>query len=484
MGYDITYHPISPEEMRRWYFEPIKDDGAIDRLAVSEGVDVEKLQEAFDHYRKFLSEAPLGDSFEKTHGYLLAAAQGLFRPYFYNRGCLLTSLLEGYQRNIFLKYFTSLRDLVPDEYRSLEFSGGIEENWCGGAYLSADGVERLEYDIYHDANVALRLLQEFAPDGLRVLLKALRYAKKNGLGLLEATEVLSPFLDSAASDVDHAEFGYGDDEEGDEEIREIFTSLGHVDVLNQYPRHKASRPKTLEDEIADKLLSTALRQRERLADPPLVRLKKTVRFWNRVATVLFLLILLPIVCMAIWGTNEYLLERRLPLEGVPGEVTVTKHYTVGSQKNPKINYMLNVDGKEYTRHEVGVSKGLWNTIGVGSKLPVVYLPTIPRLSRLTSDTTGERMALGLMTLGLFGMAFFGPMFLASALGFDIQTNTKKASHIGRERLPFAGDSCDRMRDRNSLFFNMLPAIRLVKATQEQHVLSRAFLPIHTCPLQS
>ncbi|MDR2705552.1 MAG: hypothetical protein LBC02_07210, partial [Planctomycetaceae bacterium] len=281
MGYDISYHPISPEEMRRWYFEPIKDDTALEHLAVTEQVNIEILREAFNNYRQYLSEEPQTNLFEKKHGYLLAAAQGLFRSYFYNRGCLLTSLLENH-RKTFQKYFISLRDLVPEEYRSLKFSNGIEENWCGGAYLSAEGVVQLEYDIRHNADVALKLLQEFAPDGLRILLKALHYAKENKQGLLEATEVISPPLNTAATNIDKAELDFDDNEEdikeGEAEIHEIFNSLGLADALQQY------YPKKLH---------------------PLLRLKKKVQFSDRIITVIYAVLLCAMLIPALWGAWTY-----------------------------------------------------------------------------------------------------------------------------------------------------------------------------------
>lgn len=408
MGYDITYHPISPEEMRRWYFEPIEDDTAIDRLAESERVDAEKLREAFGHYREFLSETQPDDSFEKTHGYLLAAAQGFFRPYFYNRGCLLSSLLDQYQRYVFQKYFVSLRTLVPEEYRKLEFSGGIEENWCGGAYLSAEGVEQLEYDIRHDANVALRLLQEFGPDGLRTFLKALRYAKKHGLGLLEATEVLSPSLDSSATDIDQAEFGYGNDEAGDTEIREIFASFGLEDILDRYSRYPVDLPKTPLDDIADKLLSTTVDRMRRSSK----KVQKSTGCLNIILPVFFGIASCIYLGVFLWGAWMYSYERHLPQAGIQGEAVVTRRYTDGkSGKNYRIDYTLTVDGKEYPRTDVGPEKELWDTIDVGSRLPVVYLPGSPRVSRLQDKERGIGDARGCMIAGAFGLLFFGSFFV-------------------------------------------------------------------------
>jgi len=90
-----------------------------------------------------------------------------------------------------------------------------------------------------------------------------------------------------------------------------------------------------------------------------------------------------------------------------------------------------VNGTEYSRREVGVTQDLWDTINVGSKLPVVYLPTVPRLSRLTKGARGDNDAFGFMVIGLIGTVFFGSFFLMSRLGFDIITNSSKPSHIGK-----------------------------------------------------
>ena len=52
-----------------------------------------------------------------------------------------------------------------------------------------------------------------------------------------------------------------------------------------------------------------------------------------------------------------------------------------------------------------------------------------------------------------------------------------------ERLAFGGELWDGVQDRKSLFFNVLPTIRFVEATQEQHVLRRTLLPINARSLQ-
>jgi hypothetical protein len=404
MGYDISYHPISPEEMRRWYFEPIKDDTALERLAVTEQVDIEILRKAFNDYRQYLLEEPLTNLFEKKHGYLLAAAQGLFRPYFYNRGCLLTSLLWSHW-DTFKKYFVSLRDLVPEEYRSLKFFNGIDENWCGGAYLSAEGVVQLEYDICHNADVASKLLQEFAPDGLRILLKALHYAKENGQGLLEATEVISPPLNTAATNVDNAEFDFFDDNEenikaGEDEIHKIFNSLGLAGDLQWYYNKQNTHEKL----------------------HPLLRPKKNLQFGNRILTVIFAVFLCAMLIPALWGawtySSELLYKKQLSTKGIQGEAVITKLYKEEYSRVTYyyIDYVLIVNDKEYPRKYVWVDGVLWNSVDVGSQLPVVYLPDTPRVSRLINDKL-IKWGFDFFVLGTIGSVFFGTFLIFFRISF-------------------------------------------------------------------
>ncbi|MDR2170827.1 MAG: DUF3592 domain-containing protein [Planctomycetaceae bacterium] len=424
MGYDVSYHPISPEEMNRWYFEPIKDDAALERLAVTEQVDIEILRQVFNHYRQYLSDTPHTDIFEMKHGYLLAAAQGLFRPYFYNRNCLLTSLLWNHW-STFQKYFISLREFVPAEYRSLKFSNTVVENWCGGAYLSASGVVQLEYDICHNADVASKLLQEFAPDGLRVLLKSLRYAKENGLGLLEATEVISPPLGNGATNIDNAEGDFFDNNEesikADEtEIQEIFNSLGLAYLLRRYNSKPLYYTAPSQLPIQDKVQNKS----EKLH--PLLRLKKKLVFWQRFLGIIwFFLFVCPMSIIMLWGAWTYFSEisykKQLSAKGIQGEAEITKCYKEEYSKVTYyyIDYVLIVKGKEYPRKYVWVDKAFWHSVDVGSPLPVTYLPDAPRINRSIHDKIIE-WSFEFFILGSIGTVFFGTFFLIyCVLGFDM-----------------------------------------------------------------
>ena len=90
MGFDVSFHPISPAEMDMWYFTPLEwvrqgqKDKVLD-LAEQYGM------EAF-YAQKYLSVLQAGaaveeqELFDKSHGFYLAVVQGFFLTYYYTRG--------------------------------------------------------------------------------------------------------------------------------------------------------------------------------------------------------------------------------------------------------------------------------------------------------------------------------------------------------------------------------------------------------------
>ena len=130
--------------------------------------------------------------FNKTHGFHIAVAQGYFREYFYTRGTAFSFLAE--QNSKFKPYISDWREVLLKEFLA-EFNGEIHneiiENYCCGAYLGADNVQKLLRDYEADGEVK-SAVDEFYAQNLPVFLKALNSAAELGVGLLEATEVVEP----------------------------------------------------------------------------------------------------------------------------------------------------------------------------------------------------------------------------------------------------------------------------------------------------
>ena len=196
MGHDISYHAIGKDEISQWYFKPLKlaqkgDFEAIAKIAREAGMDEFYAEKYTDGFRSALQYGT-GGIFNKTHGFHLAVAQGYFREYFYTRGTAFSFLAE--QSSKFKPYISDWREVLPKEFLA-EFSGQIHneivENYCCGAYLNADGVQKLLRDYEVDGEIK-EAIDEFYAQNLPVFLKALNFAAELGVGLLEATEVVEP----------------------------------------------------------------------------------------------------------------------------------------------------------------------------------------------------------------------------------------------------------------------------------------------------
>lgn len=195
MGFDITYHPISIEEMNKWFFEPVDalkngDDSVLKRVIESQPDDfyAEKyefiLKDIASRYTEFPSEKGLL--------YAMANCIGLFHKYQYVRGSAFSFLIE--REAVMDKYHTPWKDVIPDWVPEPE-SDLIAENYSSGIFIGPDRVKELLADNQSDENVHSILLNFFGERNLEVFLKALNDAANMDSGLIEAAEVMevNPF---------------------------------------------------------------------------------------------------------------------------------------------------------------------------------------------------------------------------------------------------------------------------------------------------
>ncbi|OOG17710.1 hypothetical protein BWD42_10330 [Sphingobacterium sp. CZ-UAM] len=187
MGFDISYHPISEEQINTWYFEVITNPEKIESLASEHQIDdfyKTKYQDTINAGR----ETDQNDYFDKTHGFFIAVVQGFFETYFYVRGGGLS-----FSENTLLdSYYKKWEEFIPKELLTKKVENRLIENYCSGVYISADQVVRLLDDYHHNLEIKSELDQLFSDGRISIFLKALNFAKERGLGLLEATEVVEP----------------------------------------------------------------------------------------------------------------------------------------------------------------------------------------------------------------------------------------------------------------------------------------------------
>lgn len=193
MGYDVSFHPISPKEMEEWYFTPLEwvrqgEAQKVLELAAKYGIEELYAEKYLDTLQAGV-DTEADELFDKSHGYFIAVVQGFFRDYYYTRGSALTFLIED--KAEYMRYTTPWEGIAPHPYPNPAESR-IVENYCSGVYLAPEQVVRLLEDLEHDSRVRADLEGMWIDGQLAVLKKALNAAKDLGAGLLEATEVVMP----------------------------------------------------------------------------------------------------------------------------------------------------------------------------------------------------------------------------------------------------------------------------------------------------
>ena len=193
MGYDVSFHPISPEEMREWYFTPLTwiqqgQEEKVLALAAQYGIEDFYAEKYLDTLRVG-AETESNELFDKSHGFYIAVIQGFFRDYYYTRGSAFSFLAE--EKPEYERYFTSWGQVTPGSFPN-PMQNRIIENYCSGVYLSPDQVMQLLKDMEQDHKVCEDLERIWSNGQIAVLKKALSAAAELGAGLLEATEVVEP----------------------------------------------------------------------------------------------------------------------------------------------------------------------------------------------------------------------------------------------------------------------------------------------------
>lgn len=125
MGYDVSFHPISPEEMREWYFTPLTwiqqgQEEKVLTLAAQQGME-DFYAEKYRNTLRVGAETEANELFDKSRGFYIAVIQGFFRDYYYTRGSAFSFLVE--QKPEYARYFTSWEPIT-----SVSFPNPIRPN--------------------------------------------------------------------------------------------------------------------------------------------------------------------------------------------------------------------------------------------------------------------------------------------------------------------------------------------------------------------
>ena len=187
MGYDISYHPISEQQIETWYFELLKNPEKIEAVSVTHQLEdfyKTKYQDTLNAGR----ETDKNDYFDKTHGFFIAVVQGFFEKYFYVRG----GALSFSQNELLANYYRKWEEFVQQEFLTDNIENRLVENYCSGVFIPAGKVAALLEDYHQNPAIKTELDNIFSDNRISVFLNALQFAKDRNLGLLEATEVVEP----------------------------------------------------------------------------------------------------------------------------------------------------------------------------------------------------------------------------------------------------------------------------------------------------
>lgn len=225
MGWDISYHPINPEEILAWYFQGLQDPYQVERLIQTFAVDdfnADKMQQLFAEGRKIPLQE-VSEDFESTHGFFVAIVSSFLRDYTYLRGAAFSFVLESFPEA--RQYTTDWQTLVPPAWRQLPFANGLTGNYNVGVYLSPENLRHLQadYEIRPDLRAAVD--QVFGEGTRELFWQTIDAALREDRGLLEATEVIEPNPQNL-----EASTGFGDLEHCRREGLQLYADIAHRQI--------------------------------------------------------------------------------------------------------------------------------------------------------------------------------------------------------------------------------------------------------------
>lgn len=221
MGFDITFHPVTREELKTFVFDVIEKPSLAEERALMISKDEDKQESIKNIYMRleeFRDELLNGEcGFGETYGFAVAAIAGYIHPYWYSRqGCIsFICMEESENKNMFNKLLNnskrtfnglleSLVELSPNTFKEIEDEGDglIIGNYCGGGYIDNSKLSYLK-DLIEDPtyeNLVSIIMNE---DNLKALKHAINYALLHNTGILEASDIVVPVSNECYSDFDN-----------------------------------------------------------------------------------------------------------------------------------------------------------------------------------------------------------------------------------------------------------------------------------------
>jgi hypothetical protein len=187
MGYDVTFHPVRPADLSRYLAEPLENPELLDErvweLTRDATHHASLCRSVYGRLPSFKALRTGKAEFGATLGFASAIVAGYLHPYWFLRGGALSFWARDEPACAAL--LSSLPQAV-EGFAGMRDHGRIVGNYGSGAFVSHENLGPLEALLQKRALLPSIQNQLGDPTPLKL---AIGYARRHGLGLLEATEI-------------------------------------------------------------------------------------------------------------------------------------------------------------------------------------------------------------------------------------------------------------------------------------------------------
>lgn len=234
MGYDVTFHAISPVELENYVFDVIRHpDHALDRSKQITSDPVKQefiLQHVYtEHLNQWTAKVQSDDDFklkEISSSYAVVAAMiaGYLHPFHYARNFSLSLISDDYPKvKNFFQSLTQFKDSPLSGFTDT-FSGQLPSNYACSGVVQDPQAALVFVDRHQKA-----LIRHYGKDDVEALRIMLQYCIDRDLYFIEASEIVIPMNDVCNSDDDNLHAYFMKDETEVAQVAPMSTqALGQV----------------------------------------------------------------------------------------------------------------------------------------------------------------------------------------------------------------------------------------------------------------
>lgn len=206
MGYDITFHPVSLDDLRRYVFDVIEQPALAEGRASEMASDSAKrrgVERVYEQIAEWTQQLADGESLALNETFAYAAAQiaGFRHPFWYSRNAAISMLDD----ESILDLFVPLTKLpgAPARLQGTATAAHIGLNYtASGVITDLDALERNLQKLGLDGD-SPTLFGVFDAGRLASLREAIAYCHQHDLALIEGADIVVPIAGDAGTDADN-----------------------------------------------------------------------------------------------------------------------------------------------------------------------------------------------------------------------------------------------------------------------------------------